>query len=147
MKPPGVKIFKTLYKIGLGRLVGRLILILTTTGRKSGLPRETALQYEEIDGKIYIGSSRGIRSDWFKNILVDPRVWVRVKGSYFQGLAEPVVDSQRIADFLVLRLQRHPRMVGEILKSEGLPVKPDRDRLEQYAQNLAMVIIHPVDEA
>lgn len=32
--------------LGLGPLIGRLILLLTTTGRKSGRPRVTPLQYE-----------------------------------------------------------------------------------------------------
>lgn len=147
MKPPDVKFFKALYQVGLGRLVGRVILILTTTGRKSGLARDTALQYEEVNGAIYLGSTRGTRADWFQNLLANPRVWVRVKGSYFEGLAEPVVDPVRIADFIELRLRRHPRMVGAILKSDGLPAKPAREQLEQYAEKLAMVIVRPLEES
>jgi deazaflavin-dependent oxidoreductase (nitroreductase family) len=140
-----VKFFKILYRLGFGSLVGRFILILTTIGRKSGLPRETALQYEEINGVIYLGSSRGTRADWFQNLLADPRVWVRVKGRSYQGLAEPIIDPIRIADFIELRLRRHPRMIGAILKSEGLPARPNREQLESYAQRLAMVIVHPMD--
>jgi hypothetical protein len=59
-------------------------------------------------------------------------------------MAETVTDPCRIADFLELRLKRHPRMVGKILKSEGLPEAPSRAELEEYAQRLAMVIIRPV---
>ena len=39
-----------LYSLGLGPIYGRLVLLLTTTGRKSGLPRVTPLQYEEVNG-------------------------------------------------------------------------------------------------
>ena len=38
------------YKRGIGPT--RMVLLLTTTGRKSGLPRVTPLQYEDIDGLL-----------------------------------------------------------------------------------------------
>jgi deazaflavin-dependent oxidoreductase (nitroreductase family) len=142
-RPPPAQLFKTLYALGLGPLVGRVVLLLTTSGRKTGLPRLTPLQYEEVNGDIYLGSSRGVKADWFKNIQANPCVSVQVKGRRFQAMAEPVIDPARIADFLELRLKRHPRMVGAILKSEGLSFKPTRTELEVYAANLAMVILHP----
>ena len=143
--PPN-NVMKILYAIGLGPLVGRLVLLLTTTGRKTGLPRVTPLQYEEIDGAIYLGSSRGQKADWFRNILADPHVEVRVKSRRFHGLAETVTDPSRIADFLELRLRRHPKMIGAILQHEGLPARPERAQLEAYAAKLAMVVIRPEEE-
>ena len=143
--PPN-HVMKTLYAIGLGRLVGRLVLLLTTTGRKTGLPRVTPLQYEEIDGAIYLGSSRGQKADWFRNILADPHVEVRVKARRFRGVAETVTDPLRIADFLELRLRRHPKMIGAIMQREGLPAWPERAQLEAYAAKLTMVVIWPEAE-
>jgi deazaflavin-dependent oxidoreductase (nitroreductase family) len=139
-KLPGV-----LYSLGLGSLVGRLVLILTTTGRKSGLPRSTPLQYEEQDGLIYVASARGQRADWFRNVVADPRVEVQVGARRFHGLAEPITDPARIADFMELRLRRHPRMLGAMLRGEGLPARPDRSQLEQFAAKIAMVAIRPVN--
>jgi deazaflavin-dependent oxidoreductase (nitroreductase family) len=135
---------KTLYGLGLGHVIGAVILLLTTTGRKSGLPRVTPLQYEEVDGLVYVASALGTRADWYRNILADPCVQMQIGlRRRFQGMAETVTDPGRIADFLELRLKRHPRMVGAILKSEGLPEAPSRAELEEYAQRLAMVIIRP----
>jgi deazaflavin-dependent oxidoreductase (nitroreductase family) len=144
LRPPDVRVFKTLYALGLGPLVGRLVLLLTTTGRKSGLPRTTALQYEEVDGAIYLGSSKGTQADWFKNLVKNPCVSIRVKSRQFSGKAEAVTDPVVIADFLELRLRRHPRMVGAMLKSEGLPATPSRAELEAYASKLALAIIRPL---
>ena len=144
LNPPPVRFFVTLYRLGLGPLVGRLILLLTTTGRKSGLARVTALQYEEVDGALYLGSSRGMHADWVLNILADPRVDVRLKARRFSGLAEVVTDPVRVADFLELRLKLHPRMVGMILKSEGMPQCPSRKEMEDYASKLALVIVKPM---
>ena len=138
-RPPQI-----LYSVGLGPLYGRLVLLLTTTGRRSGLPRVTPLQYEEIEDAIYVASARGRQADWFRNIEADPRVEVRVRSRRFVGLAEPVTDRSRVADFLELRLRRHPRMVGAIMRREGLPPDPVRADLEEYASRRALVIIRPV---
>ena len=143
-RPPPPALMRTLYRLGLGHVVGRMILLLITTGRKSGLPRVTPLQYEEVDGLVYVASALGTKADWFLNILADPCVQVQVGlRRRFEGLAETVTDPGRIADFLELRLKRHPKMVGAILKSEGLPETPSRVELEEYAQRLAMVVIRP----
>jgi deazaflavin-dependent oxidoreductase (nitroreductase family) len=104
----------------------------------------TPLQYEAVDGAIYVGSARGTKADWFRNILANPHVQVRVKSQQFDGLAETVTDESRIADYLELRLKRHPRMMGAILKSEGMIARPSREELEVYARQLAMVIIRPI---
>jgi deazaflavin-dependent oxidoreductase (nitroreductase family) len=135
-RPPQV-----LYAIGLGPLYGRLVLLLTTTGRKTGLARVTPLQYEEIDGTFHVASALGRRADWFLNIEADPNVRVRVGRRDFPAIAEPITDVGRVADFLEYRLRRHPRMVGAIMRREGLPKNPDRDDLEDYAARRAMVII------
>ncbi len=134
---------RLLYKLGLGRWYGKLVLLLTTTGRRSGLPRVTPLQYEEIDGEIWVGSMRGAEADWFRNIVADPRVEVRVGSRRFRGTAEPVTDPARVADFIQLRLDRHPRMLGAMLRSQGLGDHPGRRELLDYAQRRALVIIRP----
>jgi deazaflavin-dependent oxidoreductase (nitroreductase family) len=141
------KIHRLLYAVGLGPLVGKIILLLTTTGRKSGQKRVTPLQYEEIDGKVYLGSARGTKSDWYRNIEADNRVGVRVKNRRFRGMAETVTDPIRIADFLEIRLQRHPRMIGLLMeKAHHLPRRPSREQLEALAASEAMVVITPVED-
>jgi len=109
------------------------------------LKRVTPLQYEEIDGKYYLGSARGLHADWVRNIQADPNVEIRVKALNFQGKAEVVTDPARFADFVEVRLQRHPFMVGTIMqKAHGLPKQPSREQLEALAENEALVIITPV---
>jgi hypothetical protein len=39
------------------------------SGRTSGLPRTIPLQFEEVDGEIYLALARGQEADWFKNII------------------------------------------------------------------------------
>jgi deazaflavin-dependent oxidoreductase (nitroreductase family) len=135
-----------IYAIGLGPIYGRMVLLLTTTGRISGLPRITPLQYEEIDGKIIIGSARGVHADWFKNIQSDPNVRVRVRSRDFAGIGEPVTDPARIAEFLDYRLKKNPRMIGFIMSREGVSKNPSRQELEEHARKKAMVVITHADK-
>lgn len=134
------------YALGLGPIVGRVVLLITTKGRKTGLPRVTPLQYEEIDGLIHIGSARGVEADWYKNVEANPNVEVRVRNKRFKGRGETVTDPLRVADFLERRLRNHPRFIGALMRTQGLPSDPTREQLERYASNRAMVMIHPVDE-
>ena len=138
------KIHRLLYAIGLGPLVGRIILLLTTTGRRSGKKRVTPLQYEMIGSDYYLGSARGVKSDWVRNIQSNPQVEIRVGGKHFCGTAEVVDDPSKFADFMEVRLERHPFMIGFILENaHGLPKRPSREQLEALAINEAFVIVHP----
>ena len=138
------KIHRILYAIGLGALIGRIILLLTTTGRRSGLKRVTPLQYEEIEGKYYLGAARGLNADWVRNIQANPHVEVRVKTCHFSGIAEVVTDPIQIADFIEVRLQRHPFIIGMIMQeAHGLPRQPSREQLEKLAENEVLVVISP----
>ena len=138
------KIHRVLYAIGLGHVIGRLILLLTTTGRKSGLKRVTPLQYERIGADYYLGAARGLKADWVRNIQSNPQVEIRVGAKHFTGQAEVVTDPLKFADFMEVRLERHPRMIGLIMeKAHGLPRHPTREQLESLAEDESVVIVHP----
>ena len=138
------KIHRVLYAIGLGPVIGRIILLLTTTGRKSGKKRVTPLQYEKIGAEYYLGAARGLKADWVRNIQADPQVEVRVGAKHFIGTAEVIDDPVKFADFMEVRLERHPRMVGFIMeKAHGLPRCPSREQLEEMAKAEVFIILHP----
>lgn len=132
------------YRRGIGPR--RVVLLLTTIGRKSGQPRVTPLQFEEVDDLIYIASARGKDADWFKNIIANPNVHVQISDRQFDARAETVTDPVRIADFLELRLRRHPVMIRVIMHLfDGLPFRFTHADLETIAAEKAMVILHRVD--
>lgn len=131
------------YRRGFGPV--RVVLLLTTTGRKSGQPRMTPLQYEEVDGDYFVASARGRDADWFRNIAANPNVRVRVRDREFDAVAEPVTDPRRIADFIELRLKRHPIMLRLIMwMFDGLPLGFTRPTLEEFCREKTMVILHPL---
>jgi deazaflavin-dependent oxidoreductase (nitroreductase family) len=132
------------YALGLGPLVGRFVLLLGTTGRKSRRVRVTPLVYEELEGSYLVASARGASADWFRNIQANPNVKVRVGRRAFDGRAEVITDLGRIADYLQRQMERSPKLFGTILRSEGLPVQPTRAALESLAAKRAMVAILPM---
>ncbi len=124
--------------------MGRLILLLTTTGRHSGQPRTTPLQYE-LDNEIYyLGSARGIEADWVRNLQADPRAVIQVGNQTFNVSAEIKTDTESVADFLELRFKRHPLMIRAMLITHGLPSWAGRKQLEKLADNLAVIILRPI---
>jgi deazaflavin-dependent oxidoreductase (nitroreductase family) len=138
------RIHQRLYAAGLGWVVGWIILLLEHTGRKSGNHYVTPLQYEEMDGLIYVGAGRGPKADWYRNILANPDVHVRVGRRSFDGRAEPVTDLPRKLAFLKYRFKRHPFMLGLMMKFHRLPMRPDEAQMQELAETLAIVILHNV---
>jgi deazaflavin-dependent oxidoreductase (nitroreductase family) len=141
-KPP-----QFLYAIGLGPLIGGVVLLLTTTGRKSGKPRITPLQYERFDGKIYFASAFGKKSDWLRNIMVNPEIEIQVKSERLFGKAEVITEPKRIADYLSYRLEKHPLMMRMMIHSSGLKGSITKDKLEKYAEDLILVSVSPHESA
>ena len=135
------------YALGLGSLFGRMVLLLTTVGRKTGRPRVTPLVYDQQGDTILVASARGARADWFRNIQANPSVHIRIGRRQLAGMATVVTDPDQIADYLERQFQRSPRMFGAILRSEGLPSHPSRGDLLALAARRPMIALRPADHA
>jgi deazaflavin-dependent oxidoreductase (nitroreductase family) len=135
---------RLLYSLGLGPLLGRNILLLTTVGRKSGRRRTVPLTYEESGGEFIVASARGLLGDWMRNIRADPDVEVRVGRRRFAATAEVVTDVSRIADYLQRQMDRNPALFRRIIRMEGLSSEPSRRDLEALAAKRPMAVIRPV---
>ena len=74
-----------------------MYLYLTTTGRRTGLPREIEIWFTERNGRFYIIAEHRERTNWVRNIAADARVQVRVGDRRFPGSAR-IVDEGREAE-------------------------------------------------
>ena len=87
-----------MWRLGLGQFIniwpegsGR-IMVITTTGRKSGLKHRTPVNYGVQDGEIYCMAGFGSGSDWYRNLRSNPKVEVWMPDSWWAGKVEEVSD-------------------------------------------------------
>jgi len=103
---------RVLHRLSGGRiLLPRIVLpsiVLTTTGRRSGLPRETPLIcLPEDDGSfVVVGSNFGRDSHpaWTVNLLAEPKAEVRYAGRRIPVMAKLLDDTERAEVW--------PRLIG-----------------------------------
>lgn len=74
------------------------LVLLTTTGAKTGQRRTVPLAYELLEGRFYVvgavlGSPR--HPDWYRNILADPRVTVEVDTDRFETTVRVLEGAER----------------------------------------------------
>jgi deazaflavin-dependent oxidoreductase (nitroreductase family) len=95
-----------LYEMSDGRIggwigppyLGQPALLLSVTGRKSGLTRTTPLVYfEDGDRYVVVGSDGAARRDpqWWKNLQENPEATVRVGREKFAARARLATGSER----------------------------------------------------
>jgi deazaflavin-dependent oxidoreductase (nitroreductase family) len=86
-------------KVG-GRFEGNELLLLTTTGAKSGEPRVAPLVVFRIDGKLLIVAGYGgadVNPAWVHNLRANPRAHVEVATGSFDVVARELDPSEREA--------------------------------------------------
>src|SRR6267143_1133283 len=72
---------------------GTQVLYLTTTGRRTGRPREIEIWFTQRGGRYYLVAEHRERAQWVQNLKVVPRGAVRVGRRAFSALAR-VVDAK-----------------------------------------------------
>jgi deazaflavin-dependent oxidoreductase (nitroreductase family) len=89
----------TLWRLGLGwwfnvwpQVSGR-IMVITHTGRKTGVLRRTPVNYAIVNGEVYCLAGFGSRSDWYRNIVAHPDVVVWLPDGWWAGVAEENTDA------------------------------------------------------
>jgi deazaflavin-dependent oxidoreductase (nitroreductase family) len=77
---------------------GTTVLILTTTGRRSGDPRSTPLIYgKHSDDYVVVASKGGAEEHpaWYLNLSEEPEVTVQVRGDRFQAHARTAAPDEK----------------------------------------------------
>ncbi len=136
------------WRLGLGPIFGRILLLLTTTGRKSGRPRRTMLDYTVMEGRKYVASGWG-ETRWYKNILADPRVTVQTKDGVERAVAQPVTDDGEVARLYGLCRERARRLPWERAWKQWLDSWDIQDNVEDFVakkDRLYFLRLDPTDE-
>jgi deazaflavin-dependent oxidoreductase (nitroreductase family) len=81
-----------------GSVAGTSVLLLTTTGRRSGKAITRPVGYFDHDGVRYVvASNSGAPADpaWYRNLLAHPEVTVEVGRERYQAVATPATGEER----------------------------------------------------
>ena len=118
-----------LLRISRGRIGSRLgtqtILLLETTGRKTGEPREIPIAYFFHEGKYLIVASnwgKEKNADWYLNLLKSPRAKLTVNGKTIQVEAHDAQGDEyaRLWDFAT---KKHPPYLNyQKMTSRHIPI-------------------------
>ncbi|HEY7525189.1 MAG TPA: nitroreductase/quinone reductase family protein [Candidatus Limnocylindrales bacterium] len=85
-------------KVTSGPLAGRPLLVMTSTGARTGQPRQSVLSFSR-DGGDYVvaGTANGSPRDprWVNNVRVQPRVSVEAENRTFEATARIAHGSER----------------------------------------------------
>jgi deazaflavin-dependent oxidoreductase (nitroreductase family) len=81
-----------------GQFQGAPMLLLTTTGAKSGKRRVHPMMYLLEDGTIYVFASKGghpSNPDWYHNLVANPAVSVELGSESFPATARVITGPER----------------------------------------------------
>lgn len=84
-------------KVG-GQFEGAPVLLLHTTGAKTGTERVNPMMYLDLDGRRFVFASKAgadTNPDWFHNLIAHPVVTVEVGSGTERVKAAPVTGAER----------------------------------------------------
>ena len=96
-------------KVG-GRWEGRKLLLLTTTGRKSGRHHTTPMVFTPDNDRLLVYASKGgapKHPDWYLNLVADPHVVVEAASERYDAIETPLEGEERDREF-ALQAERVP---------------------------------------
>ena len=130
-----------LWRLGLGRIEGDAVL--TTTGRKSGLPRHIVIGPTRTDGRRYLWNPYGERAHWYRNLVADPIVTIQdARGTWTARAVHPTDHDEAVALYADIA-----RDVGRRfhLYLADLSVEDSPDGFARDIERVHVVRLDPVD--
>ena len=92
---------RAVYRVSRGRLLGRVagmpVLLLTTTGRRSGRAPTTPLTYFEVGDELVIVASNGGEERapaWWLNLSADPEATITIGACSYSVAARAATDEE-----------------------------------------------------
>ncbi len=130
-----------LYRLHLGGLLGNRFLLLTHTGRKTGLARQTVIevvQYDKDSGVYYVASGWGEKSNWYKNIMANPNVTIQVKNKSYKAVAERVTPE--LGGQIMLNYARqHPFALRELARVMRYPLDGSEESAVEFGKHIPII--------
>jgi deazaflavin-dependent oxidoreductase (nitroreductase family) len=132
------------FHIGLGWMFGKRFLLLSHTGRKSGLARQVVLEipwYDKSTNTYYVNSGFGPTSSWYQNILKQPQNTIQVGNQKMKVLAQTV--SPEIGALVMLNFAKENPFEAKFVKALGYKVDGTDADWQALGRELIIVSLKP----
>lgn len=134
-----------LHQAGLGAWFGSPLigcqLLLTTKGRKSGLPRPTPLGYLVAEGAIWVMAGYGPSTLWYRNLLAEPRVEVLLPARPPMPATAADVTDPAVRARILPALVQSMALPGRALGVD--PLKASDEQLLELSNWVPLIAIRP----
>ncbi|MFD1546215.1 nitroreductase family deazaflavin-dependent oxidoreductase [Nonomuraea guangzhouensis] len=132
-----------LYRLGLGSLLGRRIMLLAHIGRVSGRPRQAVIEVIEHGEHGYVAASGfGPKADWYQNILKTPDVTIQIGGRTLQVTATPLPVDEG-AEIMARYAPRHPAAARRLCKIMGFAIDGSTQDYREVGRRIPFVRFAP----
>lgn len=115
--------------------MGNVLMVITTTGRKSGKKFSTPIGYIR-DGEDFVSLNPGGRSNWYKNVLANPHVKLNVKGQDLQAHGEHITSQAEKERLFEIFKRDHTAAFPRLF---GVPVDAPAEELMKALASREMI--------
>ena len=124
--------------------LGGYMVLVRVRGRRSGLVRETPLNYVITDGSAWVLAGFGPRTEWYRNMLADPEVEIVLPGRPPIAAVASDVTSAPIRTKLIAAIIRST--IGPSLAAGLNPFATTDQAIADDMAWVPLVRLTPVDE-
>ena len=89
-------------------------LTITVIGRKSGRPISVPVWFVVEDDKLYLLPVQGSETQWYKNVLKNPKIRIEARGAEAELKAVPITDAKQVSS--VVEKFRNKYGAGDVKK-------------------------------
>jgi deazaflavin-dependent oxidoreductase (nitroreductase family) len=114
---------------------------MTTSGRKSGKPRRTAIEYHQHNGRKYVMVGWP-QSDWYQNMLVNPLMTIQTAHGTEKVRARRLTSNEELN--AAWEAAEHSPLLQMMIKASG--VKFSREEFLAQKDRYTIVTFDPTDE-
>ncbi|MER6619222.1 nitroreductase family deazaflavin-dependent oxidoreductase [Streptomyces sp. NPDC000931] len=129
------------YRVGLGSLFGKRLLLLHHTGRVSGRDRTTVLEvvsFDAVEASWTVASGFGSKADWYQNLRARPQSLIRF-GNRPHPVTAHFLSSDDGAGIMDDYARRHPRTARRLCAYMGLPVDGSKESFRTAGRAIPFV--------
>ena len=135
------------HKLGFGgweRMIGAQWMLITTTGRKSGKPREAmvdVMDYDAASDTYFIEAAYGSRADWVRNIQSNPRFKAQVGRRKFYARMTSL-SNENAGELMVKFFRAKPAYTRSVMAMVGMKFEGEEE-LRTLGSKLTLFAIRP----